>query len=198
MFLFVHPSLPVNSLREFVALARSRAGSLAIGSGGNGTTTHLVAELLQARAGIRLTHVPYKGAGPALVDVAAGQIPATFTSMATAAPLAKAGKLRVLGVTSPKRVAAFPDVPTFAEGGISGFIVEHWWGVLAPARVAPTIVSRLHDAIVKAVGTPEVRERFEALAVESRTEFPREFQAFLAAEVKRWAKVVSEAGVKVN
>jgi len=198
MFLFVHPSVPARSLREFIALARSRADSLAIGSGGNGTTTHLVAELLQARSGIRLTHVPYKGAGPALVDVAAGQIPATFTSMATAAPLVKAGKVRVLGVTSVKRVAAFPDVSTFAEGGIADFTVEHWWGVLAPARLAPPIVARLHDAIVKAVGTAEVRERFEALAVEPHTDSPAQFHAFLAAEVKRWAKVVKDAGVKVN
>ena len=198
MFLFVHPSLPASSLREFVALARTRAGSLAIGSGGNGTTTHLVAEILQVRAGIKLTHVPYKGAGPALIDVATGQIPATFTSMATAASLVRAGKLRVLGVTSPKRIAAFPDVPTFAEGGISGFVVEHWWGVLAPAGVASTIVSRLHDAIVRTVGTSEMRERFEVLAVEPRTEFPKEFQAFLAAEVRRWAKVVSDTGVKIN
>jgi len=198
MFLFVHPSVPARSLTEFVALARSRPGALAIGSGGNGTTTHLLAELFQSRAGIKLTHVPYKGAGPALVDVAAGHIPATFTSMATAAPLVKAGKLRVLGVTSVKRLAALPDVPTFTESGVPDFVVEHWWGVLAPAGVAPPVVARLHDGIVKAVGAADVRERFEALAVQPATDTPGQFHALLASEVKRWAKVVKDAGVKAN
>jgi tripartite-type tricarboxylate transporter receptor subunit TctC len=198
MFLFVHPSVPARSLKEFVALAGSRQGSLTIGSGGNGTTTHLLAELFQARAGIKLTHVPYKGAGPALVDVAGGQIVATFTSMATAAPLVKAGKLHVLGVTSVNRLAAFPEVPTFAESGISDFVVEHWWGVLAPAGVAPPIVVRLHDAIVKAVGAADVRERFETLAVQPATNSPGQFHALLASEVVRWAKIVKGAGIKAN
>lgn len=198
MFLFVHPSVPARSVKEFVALARSRPDGLAIGSGGNGTTTHLLAELFQSRAGIKLTHVPYKGAGPALVDVAAGQIPATFTSMATAAPLVKAGKLRVLGVTSVKRVATLPEVPTFAESGISDFVVEQWWGVLAPAGVAPPVVARLHGGIVKAVEAPDVRERFETLAVQPATDSPGQFRALLASEVKRWAAVVKEAGIKAN
>ncbi|HKA42022.1 MAG TPA: tripartite tricarboxylate transporter substrate binding protein [Burkholderiales bacterium] len=198
MFLFVHPSVQAQSVKELIALAKAQPGKLAIGSGGNGTTTHLSAELFQIRTGIRLTHVPYKGAGPALVDVVAGQIPATFTSMATAAPFVMAGKLRVLGVTSVKRLAALPDVPTFAESGVADFVVEHWWGVLAPAGVAPVVVARLHDEIVKVVGSADVRERFDALAVRPTTNTPEQFRALLASDVSRWARVVREAGVTPN
>jgi len=198
MFLFVHPSVQAQSVKEFIALAKAQPGKLAIGSGGNGTTTHLSAELFQIHTSIRLTHVPYKGAGPALVDVVAGQIPVTFTSMATAAPFVRAGKLRVLGVTSVKRLTALPDVPTFAESGVPDFVVEHWWGVLAPAGVAPPIVARLHDEIVKVVGSADVRERFDTLAVQPTTNTPEQFRALLASDVKRWARGVREAGVKVN
>ena len=198
MFLFVHPSVQAQSVKDFVALAKSQPGTLTIGSGGNGTTTHLSAELFQARAGIRLTHVPYKGAGPALIDVVAGQIPATFTSMATAAPHVKAGKLRVLGVTSLKRLPALPEVPTFAESGVPDFVVEHWWGVLAPAGVPQPIVARLRGEIVTVLESGDVRERFAALAVEPATSTPEQFRALLASDVKRWAKVVKDAGVKIN
>lgn len=198
MFLFVNPSVPAQTLKAFIALAKSQPGKLAIGSGGNGTTTHLSAELFQSRAGIKLTHVPYKGAGPALVDVVAGQIPATFTSMATAAPHAKAGKLRVLGVTSTKRVAALPEVPTFAEMGVPDFVVEHWWGVLLPAGVPKQIVEKLRGEIVKALDAPDVRDRFAFLALQPTTNTPEQFRALLESDVKRWAKIVRDAGVKVN
>ena len=198
MFLFLHPSVQAQSVKDFIALAKSQPGKLAIGSGGNGTTTHLSAELFQIRTGSRLTHVPYKGAGPALIDVVAGQIPATFTSMATAAPHVKAGKLRVIGVTSAKRLPALPEVPTFAESGVPDFVVEHWWGVLAPAGVPAPVVARLRGEIVKAIESADTRERFAALAVQPATNTPDEFRALLASEVKRWAVVVKSAGVKVN
>jgi tripartite-type tricarboxylate transporter receptor subunit TctC len=198
MFLFVYPGMPARSVKEFIVLARSQPGKIAIGSGGTGATTHLMAELLQAHAGIKLTHVPYKGAGPALTDVVAGQIPATFTSMATAAPYAKAGRLRMLAVTSAKRLAAFPEVPTFDESGVPGLVVEHWWGVMAPAGVPKAVIGRLHGELVKAVSTPEVRERYAALAVEPRTNSPEQFRAQLESDVKRWAKVVKDAAIQVN
>ena len=198
MFLFVNPSMPAQNLKDYIALAKSQPGKITIGSGGNGTTTHLSAELFQSGAGIRLNHVPYKGAGPALADVIAGQIQSTFTSMATAAPHVKAGKLRVLGVTSAKRLPPLPNVPTFAENGVKSFVVEHWWGIMAPAGVPKPVVDKLHAEIVKAVNSSDVRERFAALAVEPVTNTPGQFRALLASDVKRWANVVKDAGIKVN
>ncbi len=198
MFLFAHPSLQATNIKEFIALAKTQPGKIAIASGGTGATTHLMAELLQTHAGIKLNHVPYKGAGPALSDVVAGQVPATFTSMATAAPFAKSGRLRILGVTTSKRMAAFPDVPTFEESGVSGMVVEHWWGVMAPAGVPKAIIDKLRAAIVNAVNSPEVRERFTALSVEPRTTTPEQFRALLASDVKRWAKVVKGAGIHIE
>jgi tripartite-type tricarboxylate transporter receptor subunit TctC len=157
-----------------------------------------MAELLQSHAGIKLNHVPYKGAGPALTDVVAGQIPATFTSMATAAPFVQSGRLRILGVTSAKRLPAFPDVATFDESGVAGLIVEHWWGVMAPAGVPRAVVEKLRNEIVNAVNSADVRERFTVLAVEPRTNTPQQFQALLESDVKRWAKVVKDAGIKIE
>ncbi len=198
MFLFAHPGFDAKSLAEVVAMAKARPGTLAIASGGNGATTHLVAELLQAGAGIRLVHVPYKGAGPAIADVAAGQVPLTFTSMATAAPLVKAGRLRVLAVTSPRRLAAFPDVPTFEESGVPGLVFEHWWGVMAPARTPAPVVERLHSEIAKALASAEVRERFTAFSLEPRTNTPAEFRSLIESDLVRWAKVVRDAGIKAE
>lgn len=198
MFLFVNPAVKAQNVKDFIALAKAQPGRISIASGGTGATTHLMAELLQSHAGIKLNHVPYKGAGPALTDVVAGQIPATFTSMATAAPFAQSGRLRILGVTSAKRLPAFPDVATFDESGVTGLIVEHWWGVMAPAGVPRAIVDKLRGEIVNAVNSTDVRERFTVLAVEPRTNTPQQFQALLASDVKRWAKVVRDAGIKIE
>ena len=198
MLLFVNPAMPARTLKDFIAQAKDQPGRIAIGSGGIGATTHLLAELLQVRAGIQLTHVPYKGAGPAIADVVAGQIPATFTSMATAAPHVQAGRLRALAVTSARRIAALPDVPTFEESGVKGMVVEHWWGVMAPAHVPAAIVSRLHDELVSAVNARETRSRYVNLALEPRTSTPAAFRAFVDAETKRWAQVVRNAAFKVN
>jgi tripartite-type tricarboxylate transporter receptor subunit TctC len=196
MFLFANPSLQVQNVKELVALAKAQPGKIAIASGGTGATTHLAAELLQSRAGIRLTHVPYKGAGPAITDVVGGQVPVTFTSMATAAPFAKSGRLRILGVTSAKRLAVFPDVATFEESGVPGMVFEHWWGVMAPAATPRPVVDTLHAEIAKALAAPDLRERFAALAVEPRTNTPEQFRALLESDLRRWAKVVKDAGIK--
>jgi tripartite-type tricarboxylate transporter receptor subunit TctC len=195
MFLFAHPSLKAGNVKEFIALAKAQPGQISIASGGTGATTHLAAELLQSHAGIKLNHVPYKGAGPALTDVVGGQVPATFTTMATAAPFAKSGRVRILGVTSPKRLTAFPDVPTFVESGVP-MTFEHWWGILAPAGVPKAIVDKLHAHISKALGAADIRERFAALAVEPRITTPEQFRQLLVSDLKRWAKVVQDAGVK--
>ena len=149
MFLFANPSFKAADVKEFIALAKAQPGQIAIASGGTGATTHLAAELLQSYAGIKLNHVPYKGAGPAMTDVVAGQVPVTFTTMATAAPFVKAGRVRILGVTSAKRLAAFPSVPTFSESGVP-MIFEHWWGIMGPAGVPKPIVDALHAEIARA------------------------------------------------
>ena len=198
MFLFANTAFEAKSLRELIALAKAQPGKYAIASGGNGATTHLVAELLQANVGIKLNHIPYKGAGPAIADVAAGQVPITFTSMATAAAVHKAGRVRVLAVTSPKRLAGFPDVPTFVESGLPALTFEHWWGVMAPARTPPAVVAKLNAEFIKALAAPDVRERFAALAVEPRTSTPEEFRALIQADLGRWAKVVRDAGIKAE
>ncbi len=198
MFLFANVSMQAQNVKDFIALAKIQPGKITIASGGTGATTHLMAELLQSHAGIQLIHVPYKGAGPALTDVVAGQVPVTFTSMATAASQVKSGRLRILGVTSARRLPAFPNVATFAESGVSGLVVEHWWGVMAPAGVPRPVIDKLHDAIVAAVNSTELRERFATLAVEPKTNTPEEFRALLASDVKRWGKVVKDAGIKVE
>ena len=198
LLLFVNPTFSARSLKDFIEEAKAKPRQIAIGSGGIGATTHLLAELLQIRAGIQLTHVPYKGAGPAVADVVAGQIPATFTSMATAAPQVRAGRLRALAVTSAHRIPALPEVPTFEESRVSGMVVEHWWGVMAPAHVPAAIIGRLYAEVVNAVNAPDTRSRFENLALEPRTSTPEAFRAFLAAETKRWAQVVRSAAFKVE
>jgi tripartite-type tricarboxylate transporter receptor subunit TctC len=198
MFFFAHAAFEAKSVKELIAMAKAKPGAIAIASGGNGATTHLLAELLQANAGIKLNHVPYKGAGPAAADVAAGQVPITFTSMATAAPFFKANRLRILGVTSAKRLAAFPDVPTFEELGLPGLTFEHWWGVMAPAKTPQPVVARLNAEIAKALAAPDLRERFIALAVEPRTNSPEDFRALIQSDLARWAKVVRDAGIKVE
>ena len=196
MFLFAHPGFEAKGVKELIALAKAQPGKIAIASGGNGATTHLVAELLQASAGIKLTHVPYKGAGPAAADVAAGQVPITFTSMVTGASFVKANRLRILGVTSAKRLAAYPDVPTFEESGLPALTFEHWWGVMAPARTPQPVIAKLHSEITSALASADVRERFAALAVEPRTNTPEQFRALVESDLARWAKVVRDAGIK--
>jgi tripartite-type tricarboxylate transporter receptor subunit TctC len=198
MFLFVNPSTPFQTVKDLIAAAKAAPGKFAIGSGGNGTTTHLSAEIFMQRAGIQLTHVPYKGAGPAMTEVIAGQIPMTFTSMATAAPHVKSGKVRTLGVTARKRVPSYPDIPTFQEAGVSDFIVEHWWGVLAPAGVSKPVLDTLRGALVKVITSSDTRERFAVLAVEPTTNTPDEFRKLLASDVQHWAKVVKAAGIQPN
>jgi tripartite-type tricarboxylate transporter receptor subunit TctC len=198
LMLFVNSASSARTIKDFITLAKAKPNYIAIGSGGIGATTHLLAELLQLRAGIKLIHVPYKGAGPAVADVVAGQIPATFTSMATAAPYVQAGRLRALAVTSPHRIAALPDVPTFAESGISGLVVEHWWGVMGPAHVPQPIVDRLNAEFHAAVDAPDTRARYVKLALEPRTTSPAQFHALIDSETKRWAVVVRNAGFAVN
>jgi tripartite-type tricarboxylate transporter receptor subunit TctC len=198
MWLFLNPSVPAKTVGEFVALAKAQPAKFAIGSGGNGTNTHLLAELLQRGAGIKLIHVPFKGAGPSIAAVVAGEVHASFTSMPAAAPFVQSGRLRAVGVSTAARHPAFPEVPTFAESGIPNMVLHHWWGVLAPAGLPKPVQMKLHREFVNAVNLPAIRERYKTLIIEAATTSPEEFKTLLATDLKRWGKVVKDAGIHVQ
>ncbi|MBC7780804.1 MAG: tripartite tricarboxylate transporter substrate binding protein [Proteobacteria bacterium] len=198
MLLLVNTQLPVQVVKDYVAIAKQQAGKLTVGSGGLGGIAHLSSELVQIRAGIKLTHIAYKGAGPAVADLVGGHIQSSFLSLASAMPQVKAGKLRVIAVTGNARMAALPDVPTFAEQGLKGMDLEQWWGVLGPAGVPRPIVDRLHGEIVKALGVPEIRERVLDLGVIPNPQPAEPFRALLTREVAFAEKLVKEAGIKVE
>ena len=194
--LVVHPTVPAASLAEFIAMAKAQPGKITLGHGGVGATTHVVGELFQLRAGIKLNPVPYKGTGPAVADTVAGQIQAAISTMPAAVPNIQAGRLRGLGIAGKKRSPAIPDVPTMAEGGVKGVEGENWNGVLAPAGTPQAIVTLLNREIVKAVNHPQTRERFATFSLEPISSTPEEFRKVIDFELKRWAEVVTAANIK--
>lgn len=196
--LVVHPSLPAKSVPELIALAKKNPEPLTFGSGGVGSSGHLAGALFESAAGVKLTHVPYKGAGQALVDLMAGQISFMFGSVLSAGPHIKQQRLRVIGVTTPKRSSALPQVPTIAEAGLKGYATSTWYGLLAPAGTPPAIVQRLSAAAHTAVMSPEVRNRMLTDGAEPVGSTPAEFQKHLAAEIVKWRKVVQAAGLKLR
>ena len=171
-WLFIHPGVPAKTAKELIALAKAQPGKLRIGSAGNGSGTHLMAELLMRGAGIQLTHVPYKGAGPAVAATVAGEMNAVFTSMPAAVSFVQSGRLRPIGVTTPKRHPSQPEVPTFEESGVPNMVLHHWFGVLAPAGLPRPILGKLHGEITQAVSQPAVAERYRALILEPATLTP--------------------------
>jgi tripartite-type tricarboxylate transporter receptor subunit TctC len=196
--LVVHPSLPVKSTREFVALAKARPGQINYGSGGVGSTGHLAGELLQSSAGIRMIHIPYKGAGPAAVDVIAGQIQALFTSAVNALQHARTGRVRVLGVSTPKRMSAMPDVPTIAESGVPGYELMTWYGLLAPAGTPRAAIDRMNQETAAVINLPDVLARFRADGVEPATGTPEQFADMIRTELVRIEKIVKAAGIQAE
>jgi len=194
--LVVHPSMPVKSVKEFVAFAKARPGALNYGSGGNGSSGHLAGELFKMLAGVDMVHVPYKGAGPALVDVMAGQIHLTFGSVLSSLGHVKNGRLRALGVTGAKRSSGAPDLPTIAEGGVKGYQTTTWYGLLAPANTPAAIMTRLSGDMKQAVESPEVKNRILNDGAEPEGSTPKQFQDHLASEMKRAAAIIKRAGVK--
>lgn len=194
----VHPSIPVNSLAELVAFAKSRPGQLSYASSGNGTSTHLAAELFKSAAGIYVTHIPYRGSAPAVADVIAGQVPMIIDSVSSSIPQVKAGKLKALGTTSAKRLALLPDLPTVAESGYPGFESTAWVGLLAPAGTPKAIVDQLNAQVVKAMNLPETRERMAAFGAEITTSTPDEFASHIKSEMSKLGKVIRDAHIKVN
>jgi tripartite-type tricarboxylate transporter receptor subunit TctC len=194
----VHPSLPVKSITELIAYAKAHPGQLNFASAGIGTSPQMSIELLKSMAGIDMVHIPYKGTAPGVVDVLAGQVLVMAPNVLTALPHIKSGKLRALAVTSPKRSAALPDVPTVAEAGLPGYDSTQWYGVLAPAGTQREIVARLHGAIARALRDEEVGRRLAADGAEPVGSSPEEFAAFIKSETEKWAKVARAAGIKAE
>src|SRR3954471_4124003 len=197
--LIVNPMLPAKTLAEFTAYAKSKPGELAYGSAGNSSPQHLGAEMLRAAAGIDIRHVPYRGSVPAMLDVIAGHIPFMIVDLQPALQQIREGKVRVLGVTTPTRVAAAPDIPTLAEAGLPGFGLVAWQGVVAPAGVVRPIVDELAAQIAKLVADPATREKLRALSLEPLAgSSPDSFAAYVRTEVERWAAVVKAAGAEAE
>ena len=198
LMLVVHPSLPVKSIKELIALGKSRPAQIPFASSGNGTILHLAAETFKTMAGIDMIHVPYKGSSQAVQALLAGEVAVTFSTMPPALANVKAGRLRALGVTTPKRNAAAPDVPTVAESGLPGFDVVLYSGVLGPARLPAAIVNRLNAEFVKAVNAPEVKTVYASLGVDAITDTPAEFAAHIAADIDKLGKAVRASGAHAD
>jgi len=186
----VHPSLPARSVKEFVALARAKPKQLLYGSGGNGSAAHLAAAYFELLAKVQLIHVPYKGTGPALIDLVAGQTSMMITGMPAVMPHVRSGRLRLMAVGTDKRLAQFPDLPTIAEAGVPGYDATQWYGVLAPAATPRDIVMKLNTEMKKALALPDVREKLAADGTVPVGNTPEEFGAHIRAEIARWAPVV--------
>ena len=193
-----HPSFPANSVTELVALAKAKPKSLLYGSGGNGSVTHLVFELLKTRAAIDMTHVPYKGIAQMMTDILGNQIPLGAPAAASALSQARAGKLKILAVTSAKRSSQLPDVPTVSESGIAEFDVSAWNGLVAPARTPDDVVAKIHSDVAKIAQTKEFVEAMQKAGLEIDLLGPAEFRAFLSNELAKWSKLVKDSGAKLD
>jgi tripartite-type tricarboxylate transporter receptor subunit TctC len=196
--LVLHPSVAAKSVPELVALAKAKPGSLTYGSAGQGSLQHLSGALLGALTGANFLHVAYKGGGPALADVLAGQISMVFATPLESVPHIKTGRLRPLAVTSPKRSPAMPDLPSIAETGVTGYEVTNWYGVLAPAATPKAIIDKLNRGIVEVLRMPEMVERFKGDGVELVGSTPAEYRKHIDAEIVKWEHVVKTAGIKVD
>jgi tripartite-type tricarboxylate transporter receptor subunit TctC len=196
--LVVNPALPVNSVAELIALAKERPGKLNNASAGIGSFQHLASELFRIQAGIQWLHVPYKGGGPAMMDLMAGQADASVGSLIQMLPHIRSGKLKALGTTGARRSPVLPDVPTVAEAGVPGYEATNWWGFLAPAGTPPAIVERLHQEVAAVQASAETKRRFDTEGAEALQMSPAAFGAFIAAETAKWARVVREAGISAE
>ena len=196
--LVVPTSLPVNSVQELIALAKSKPGQLNASAAGPGSFQHLATELFRLQSGINIVIVQYKGGGPALTDTIAGQVQMNIGSAVQNIPHVRSGKLRALGVGGKNRLAALPDVPTFAEAGLPGAEATNWWGIVAPAGTPAQALERLHKDVGAVVESPEMKKRFEVEGAEALRMSPREFGALIAAETTKWTQVVKEAGIKAE
>ena len=196
--LALHPSLLPQSVKEFIAYARERPGKLNYGSAGSGSATHLATVLFNAMTGTSMVHVPYKGASPALNDLLAGQVNLMFGNMASTLPHVRGGKLRALAVTSAKRSAAAPELPTIAETGLPGYEATGWFALFAPAKTPTALINRLNTEIVNGLKQTEVRERMLVLGADTYAMTPAELDKYVRAEIVKWSKVIKESGAKAD
>jgi len=193
--LVVHPSVPARTMKELIALAKSKPGALNYASSGNGSTQHLAGEMFKQLAGVDIVHVPYKGSGQAIGDLLAGTVTMNFDTMPPVIEPIKGGRLRALAISTPRRIPQLPDVPTFIEEGMSGFDVTNWYGVMAPAGTPREIVNKLNADINKAMQVPEVRARLEQVGTQMREGSAADFEGFQKAEIAKYAKLVKDAGI---
>ncbi|HZN25356.1 MAG TPA: tripartite tricarboxylate transporter substrate binding protein [Burkholderiales bacterium] len=192
----VHPSLPIRNLKELIAYAKSKPGQINFASSGTGGSQHLAGELLKSMAGIEMTHVPYKGSPPALVDLLAGRVPLMSSTMPPALPHIKTGKVRVIAVTSAKRSAVLPDVPTVAESGVPGYEAIAWQGLVAPAGTPKAVIVRLNAEFVKALKQPDIAAKLNEQGFETVASTPEWFAQYTKTEIGKWSKVIRAAGIK--
>ncbi|HTE15162.1 MAG TPA: tripartite tricarboxylate transporter substrate binding protein [Burkholderiales bacterium] len=198
LLLVVTPTLPVNTAKEFIALAKARPGELSFASAGAGSSTHLTSELLKSVTATKMVHVPYKGQSQAITDVISGQVPFMFNTLPAVVEFIKARRLRAIAITAEKRAAQLPDVPTFAEHGYKEMITGSWYAAWLPAKTPETIINRWSSEIVRIVNLPDVRSRILDLGGEPVANTPAQFDAFQKAETARWAKIVRESGAKAE
>ena len=196
--LVVHPAVPARSVQELLALARAKPGTLNYGSAGAGSSLHMTGELFKHAAGVNIVHVAYKGTGPALVDLLAGQVQMIFSTMPPVLPHVKTGKLRALGVTTAARAKAAPDVPTIAEAGVPGFEVQNWQGIVVPKKTPAAIVERLNGEILKVLATPAMIEVLAAQGLDAAGGTPAQFDKLIREEIVKWRKLVQAAGIRVD
>jgi len=196
--LIIHPSLPAKNVKELIALAKAQSGKLTYGSSGVGGAGHLAGVLFDQLAGTKMIHVPYKGGAPAIIALVSGEVNMVFATAETAVPQVKAGKIRALGVTTAKRSALLPDLPTIAEGGLPGYEANNWYGLLAPAKTPAAIVERLNREVVKVLNMPNVKEQLFRSGLDASPSTQKEFAAYIKSEMAKWAKVVKASGAKAE
>jgi tripartite-type tricarboxylate transporter receptor subunit TctC len=194
--LVAHPSLPARNVKELIALSKKNPGKINYGSSGTGTTVHLSAALFEYMTGVKWVHIPYKGGGPGLIALLSGEVSLYFGNMPTVIRQAREGKLRALAVTGSKRASAAPDIPTIAESGVPGYEVTAFYGLSVPAKTPRAIIERLHAETVKAINTPEIREKLKGLGADPVGSTPEQYTAFMQNEIAKWAKVIKAAGIK--
>jgi len=196
--LVLHPSVPVNNLQEFIALAKSRPGQLNFASGGSGTSSHLPAEFFGIMTGVKMQHIPYKGAGPALTDLIGGQVQLFFSPPLIAFPYIKGGRLKAIAVTGQTRLSALPQVPTFAEAGLPGFDARNWQGFLAPAGTSREIINKLSNEIARIMSMPDIKEKLLSQGQETFISTPAQFAELMKADMAKFAKVIKAANIKME
>ena len=193
-----HPSVPVKTVKELLAMARAKPGLLSYGTSGNGSTGHLAGTLLSMMTGLQITHIAYKGTAPAVNELIGGHIPLMISSMISTLPHVRSGKLRIIALTTGKRSQAIPEVPTIAESGVPGYDATLWYGVLAPARTPDAIIKRMSAELAATLRNPEVAEKLSTQAVEPYHTSPEQFAALIRTELEKWSKVIRASGVKAD